>query len=907
MGELQMKTVYWGSEFERNVCQILYTTNPYSISHYDGGPDRGRDILLQYKVEKVVYDVIVECKCYTQSVNKENIMSSLDWAKVHRPALLYLWIKPYLTPSTKDFINLFCKEYGISVLYEEELNIEKYNEEIRKEKSDILLNLKKRIIDSLKDSKHTNLLELEYDNQILNTDHYLADREWERTILMGNEYLAYYIQGVSACGKTQLVKNIAYIYKTNRENIFWHTIYDEESERQTSSFFLSLSHFFEIYYRDYRLEKYLESHGYYLSNEMITILTSLLNQFHPIIIIDNIHKCSFENSILKNTFESIISVKLCRIYFIGWFNIFPNTINIKNNLKILVLEGLQENDLDSIIIHNIGQSRKDIATLIKSQYNGLPGYAILVDKQTNQNSLESNDTFLHSLIDRLGQDEKKVLFILTYVSLPIEKKYFSKLNLLQSLSQLVEKRLVENRGNSYNVHDKYKPFFKNYTLNNKDFQKIMSALTILSEMEIEIVVDIISIYIEHQLLENAYSFLEKSFSRLLHHQLIKKTLKLVQDIEEGLIDNKFLIELCKMKIILLERLSQYTLCIQYLTMIEKDIDFCSSQWEKIYYVQLRCFYFRNLYDELLHSVSENRKYIFEQMEEEFKIQTLLLIGRVYYIRGDLETSLMIYLLSYQYSIFYNKTSLAIKAIHRIAMIECCKGLYSESKNAFLKLTELDALITPKRKSFAYYRIAKCCYALDELDESIDYTQKSISIKESYNDKRGLLFSYKMLAKVYFKKQDFLEALFYTNQAQNIAKELRLTKEEVAVNLTLVENILKYDIKYKEINIEDLLYDSLNIATNEKLLFRLDTIVRLSEMSNNVLHNKSKEQYEMTKQLLERNTKNQREMYSKHFSKHTQNLFEQLHISNKAITSTLLIDAGIIPINLKSIKLNIEDF
>lgn len=895
-----------GIEFESNVCQILYTTNPYFISHYDGGPDRGRDILLQYKIEKTVYDVIVECKCYTQSVNKENIMSSLDWAKVHRPALLYLWIKPYLTPSTKDYINLFCKEYEISVLFEEELNIKKYNEELRKEKSDILFNLKKRIIDSLKKSKHIKLLELEYDNQIINTDHYLADREWERTVLMGNEYLAYYIQGVSACGKTQLVKNIAYIYKKNGKNIFWHTIYDEESERQTSSFFYSLAHFFEIYFSDYSLKKYLENHGYYLSNELISILTSLLNQFPSIIIIDNIHKCSSENTILKNTFEAIVSARMSRIYFIGWFNIFPKTVNIKKNLKILILEGLQENDLDSIIIHHIGKSRKDIATLIKIRYNGLPGYAILVDKHTNQETLESNDTFLHGFIDRLRPNEKRVLFILTYVSLPIEKKYFSKLNLLESLSQLVEKRLVENRGNNYNVHDKYKPFFKNYTLNDRDFNEIMNDLTIISETEIEIVLDIISIYSEHKLLENAYTVLEEAFYRLLHHQLFKKTLKLIQDIEEISIDNKYLIELCKMKIILLERLSKFNLCIRYINIIEKDIEFCSSEWEKVYYVQLRCFYFRNLYNELLLSVSNNRKYIFEQMQENLRIQILLLIGRVYYIRGDLETSLMIYLLSYQFAISFNNTSLAVKAIHRIAMIEYCKELYSESKNTFLKLTNLEAQVTPKRKSYAYYRIAKCCFALDEFDECLDYIQKSNSIKESYNDNRGIMFSYKMLAKVHFKKHEFVEALFYISQAQNIAKELKLTKEIVSVNLILIKNMLKYNITYEKINIEELLSDSLNIASNEKLLFRIDTIVRLSERNFDVLHNKAKEQYELTKEFLECSAVKQREMYSKSLSKHIQDLFKRLYNNNNAITSTLLMDAGIITMDLKKIKFNIED-
>lgn len=433
----------------------------------------------------------------------------------------------------------------------------------------------------------------------------------------------------------------------------------------------------------------------------------------------------------------------------------------------------------------------------------------------------------------------------------------------------------------------------------------MNDLIIISETEIEIVLDIVSIYSEHKLLQNAYVFLEESFSRLLHHQIIKKTLELVQDIEEISTDNKYLIELCKMKIILLERLSQYDLCIQYLKMIEKDIDFCSSQWEKIYYVQLRCFYFRNLYDELLLSISNNRKCIFEQMKEDLRIQVLLLTGRVYYIRGDLEISLIIYLLSYQLAISNNIIALAVKAIHRIAMIECCKGLYLESKSTFLKLTELESLVTAKRKSFAYYRIAKCCFALNELNESVEYLKKSLSIKNSYNDKRGIMYSYKMLANVHFKKHEFVDALFYIKQAQNIAKELGLTKEIVAVNLALAKNILKYNINCEEVDIKELLYDSLCIASKEKLLFRIETIVRLSEGNYSEIHNESKKQYELTKQLLERSTLKQQDMYSEYLSMHIKNLYERLH-NNKAITSTLLMEAGIVTTELKKIKINIGD-
>ena len=34
-----------GTEFERTVCEILYQTNPYNISHYIGGADRGKSEL----------------------------------------------------------------------------------------------------------------------------------------------------------------------------------------------------------------------------------------------------------------------------------------------------------------------------------------------------------------------------------------------------------------------------------------------------------------------------------------------------------------------------------------------------------------------------------------------------------------------------------------------------------------------------------------------------------------------------------------------------------------------------------------------------------------------------------------------------------------------------------------------
>lgn len=900
-----MKTVEKGTDFESDVCSILYQTNPYSISHYDGGADRGRDIVVQYKVEEKIYDVIVECKCYSYSVDKEHIMSSLNWAKVHKPAILYLWIKPYLTPATKDYIKLFSKEYDISILYEEELNIEKYQEELGNKNSEILLKLRERILDVLKKAKHIKLVELEYDSQIANTDHYLADREIERDILMKNEYDAYYIQGVSSCGKTQLLKNIAFMYQKNGRKIFWHTIREEEGERQTKAFYLTLSHFFEIHYNDNSLQKYLEDHGNFLSNELIALLTTLLKNFHPIMVIDDAHKCSADNYILRDTFETIISDKLCRIYYIGWFNIFHRTPNIISKLKILILKGLQDNYIDEIIVHHIGTSKKNIAILIQNKFNGLPGYAVLVDSNTNKENLESSSIFIHSFIERLNLQEKKVLLILTYISIPVEKKYLFKFDLLESVISLVDKRLIENSGKYYTVHDAYRPFFREYNINETEFQDIIRVIKNISETEIIISLDIINLYIEHDMFDEAFDFLQKSFPKLLHLQFIKETLKVVQNMEEGLDDNKYLIELCKMKIVLLERLSQYGLCIQYLAMFEGDVDFCSIEWEDMYYIKLRCYYFRNQYDEIVNSFFQNRNFILEKMKKNLKIQILLLIGRIFYIRGNLESSLKLYLLGYQYAIAEDEIILAVKVIHRIAMIECCKGLYQESKDTFLTLTKMNSYITPKRKSYAYYRIAKCYFMMDQTDKSIYYTKESLSIKKSYNDQRGIIFSYKMLAKNYFKKENYVKAISYIIKAKDLAEKLQLSKEVLSLNLILIENVLNYELEYDEEIILNLLEKSLDIAVHEKLLFRIYTIMRLTKHKWTELYRKANEQYQIAKVSLDKQCVDQRTLYDQCFCDKMYSLFERLNNKDEAITPLLLRDIGLETFNFKTIKIDID--
>lgn len=883
-----------GTEFERTVCEILYQTNPYNISHYIGGADRGKDILLQYKIGTQLYDVIVECKNYTKPVNKEVVMPALDWAKIHRPALLYFWITPNLTPSAKDYIKLFSEEYKIAVQFEESLNIERYISALQEDDYIIFYGLKTRITNSINRTDNKSLVNLEYDNQISVTDHYLVNREIERNILLEDTYKAFYVQGVSACGKTQLIKNIVYLYNQKGKKIFWHTVRTDESEQQNKAFYTALAHFFTIVCNDSKLEIYLSNHGYYLSNELLSILTLLFNIYEPILVIDDVHKCQTENVILKETFETIIENKLCRIYFIGWFNIFKKSFLLNKAMKVLVLEGLADYHLDQIIIHNIGQSKKEIATLIQDKYNGLPGYAILVDENTSQDTMETNDTFLHGFINCLTSTEKKALFILTFSSIPIELHYWTKFDLIDSIYSLVEKRLIECRGTSYNIHDKYRPFFKNYPLNNLDFQDVVTHLKEISSYEIEISLDLIDLYIDRKQIGDAYIVLQNSFQNFLHKQLIKNTLKRVQMIEDAQFDNQNLIDLLKMKIILLERLSQHTICINYINMIQSETKLCTKKWEKIYYIYLRCLYFTNQYDILLKSVSDNRDYISENTSTEIRIQIFLVTGRVYYIRGDLETALILYLLSYQNALGVNNLSLVMKSIHRIAMVECCCNYISESKNTFYTLSKLDNIITPKRKSYAYYRIAKCCYLLDELDDGIEYTKKSISIKESFGDLRGFAFSYKTYAKIFFKQNKFVEAIYYINEARNVALKLGLNKEVLSINIILIENILKYHIDYNMEELKGMLVDGLKIAIDEKLLYRIHTIMELSEHKWDDLYNISKKEYNEIEDKLKEETLRIKEYYYNSLDQNAKNDFDLLLTKQKPISSGLLINSGIIP-------------
>lgn len=92
---------------------------------------------------------------------------------------------------------------------------------------------------------------------------FLIDRELEREKLLYQPQKAFYLQGVSACGKTQLLKYIAFIFMRKGMSTFWYTVHSGNVEQQCSDFFHTLARYFESVHQDKLLLEYFNTYGFF--------------------------------------------------------------------------------------------------------------------------------------------------------------------------------------------------------------------------------------------------------------------------------------------------------------------------------------------------------------------------------------------------------------------------------------------------------------------------------------------------------------------------------------------------------------------------------------------------------------------------------------------------------------------
>ena len=99
---------------------------------------------------------------------------------------------------------------------------------------------------------------------------------------------------------------------------------------------------------------------------------------------------------------------------------------------------------------------------------------------------------------------------------------------------------------------------------------------------------------------------------------------------------------------------------------------------------------------------------------------------------------------------------------------------------------------------------------------------------------------------------------------------------------------------------------MKIAVQDKLLFRIGTIIRLTKGRWDNIFEEAKEQYQIIKYALEENIVEQREFYDQYLSEQTQSFFHCLNDEVTAITSRLLMNCNIGTVNLNKLKINVDN-
>lgn len=775
-----------GIVFEQLVVKFLYKTNPLKINYMEGGRDRGRDIELEYIINGEIYNVIVQCKCYTRSINKEIIMSSLNWAKVHKPDLLYLWIYPYLTTDTKDYIAMFEKEYNICVLYEERINIDEYERCLEQNELTIFEQLREKINISL--TKHNyscNSHFYNYINQILNEDYYLEDRSEERQKLISDNKIAFYIQGVSFSGKTILVK---YIIKNSysKYKIFWYEMGILGDDQLNIDFIEKLTRFLAEQCNDDSLSIYFTEYGNVLTIDLILLICMILSRYNNIIIVvDDIHTCGNTNIQLKKLFMKIISKKICRIYLIGWFYIFDSNPIIDNYIENIYLEGLSIDELNNIIKHYTGQSMHESAKIIKQSYDGLPGFATLLNNNIQIEQIGSEEEFFSELYNLLNENQLIIVQSLSITDTSIPKLVFNKKNLLKDLYDLKNKKIIYEVGENFKLHDRYKKIFNKYA-NEKMYIQILDILRLAMEINIVFLKDLICLEAKFKNYKSVYQLINEHFYYLINRGYTNFLLSTINELLKNNQCNKM--DLFIKKIILFEISTQYQLCLDHIEMVKDEVEYHSKFYEIILYNRLRCLYFTNQYELLLNDFS-NEYYKIIKFTNINKLKIFQIVARVFYVKGDISFALKIYLIVFRKAYISSLTKLCIKTLYKIVQIEIYLGFYKEALSTLEGMLIYQDLISLKRKSYIYHRMALCEYHINNLDNAEKFSEKSLKIKESINLQRGLIFSYRLMAQIYCSRNNFNQAMDFINRSIDISIKEKLYKE--SLNSGIIETKILY--------------------------------------------------------------------------------------------------------------------
>jgi tetratricopeptide (TPR) repeat protein len=171
-------------------------------------------------------------------------------------------------------------------------------------------------------------------------------------------------------------------------------------------------------------------------------------------------------------------------------------------------------------------------------------------------------------------------------------------------------------------------------------------------------------------------------------------------------------------------------------------------------------------------------------------------------------------------------NLAIKALHRLCIIEEKLELFSEAKISIERLLKEENKISAKCTSFAYYRLAKCYLGLGNVQEAIDSNQRSIEIKQSLDAQRGIVFSEKLFAQIFFYEKNYEMAENHARHAYEQAIRLGVEKEVVATGYTLCSVLIAFDENKYHSEISDIINKCLLLCEKQSLYYRAEEFCEL---------------------------------------------------------------------------------
>lgn len=872
------------------ICKIIWNTNPYDFTFENNTPSSIKNIQVLYKENCMIHKINIMISTFLDEPIATDFTTLIEKAEKNNTNILLIITFTFISEQLKQEIFYYSKVKNIAIILKERHILLQYAEALNNSQPELFNSLRSQLI-NIYCTNHLSKFDILDD-----TNDYFVDRFEERKILLDTQITAFFIQGVSLCGKTTLVKNVLYSFIEQNYKIFWHTIYQKQDESViNASFWNDLTRFFLDVYQEPSLAIYFKENGNYLTDKLIMILEMALIKHKPILVIDNVHNCHKKNEDMLYIFSLIVTKKLCRIYFIGWFNIFSYS---EGYMKKINLGGMEPKYLNSILNHYTGTYNTSVANSIYNNLSGLPGYAVIFDPRIPQMHLATKNDILEQILTFLNSEEEKIiLFALSIASIPIPIDAFNMQNLYIHLENLKKKHLVEKKAFAYTVHDNYKTFFSEYIMDIKTLENVLVFLKVAATYDYEIYLDIINLYLKHKDFENSYDMLNSTFMNLIHKDYFISLLEIIQILEVSKCPKINYIKLIINKIIIYERISDYHQCQAYLQLIEDLVSYEDYEYENLLYIKLRCMYFNDQYDEILYWCDTNFLFL-ETYSLEIQIQIFLLVGRVYYIRGDLENALIVYLICFEKARSLHNTVLMIKSIHRIAMIECSLGFVNESLITFKALLERDKEITGRRKSFLLYRIAKCYYLLNDYNSAKQFCEKSIEIKKSFGDLRGIAFVNKLMAKAFFKEEDTENALMCIEIALNMLKKIEIVKEEVAVKLVWA-NIL-FSLKYFD-KVESLLIFCLKHSIEKNLLFRILQVKKLADKNPCFAYISQNAQTAYENAFL-KNTEVQFPNLSIYFigelEGFSKTMYERIYIKKTPITKLLLMKGNIEYLKIK---------